>query len=835
MKFARIVLLIVLPYHFFSQCNTCGNGIIDAGETSLNCPKDVAHGVTCASPCGQPTAFETTTGSRVELDFVGTTSFSSAGLPTGWTFASGPTPSTAGTLAAAGTDAYGAKAGLIQPNCAGSCVATNGFCIGNIANSQAVGSGGTNGKLGANFDGRANVAANLSYAVLRGQGNPTLVSQLFNNASVDGFKIQFWLSASESSCGQTNGWGSCVGNTSFLDFSSDGGTTWVQIMQMNTSSTNSDMCTNNASNTLWLAEGKWGRVCLTVFRSSSAAGNFYPAAKSTTAASGMLLDNRWFVTNFKYRIRYSQTASCTSGISTTNPGRYLAIDYPVFTSGNEMIPCGISFSNMCGYGADNNDDGVGSSSSTTSSTAFGTVKRSVNHAERGVEVLTSQTSAYASQNLTGSTFATNFDLCNAEGGDAQCIDWRTNNNFYTSVYECIADWEAASATGINVQYFKGTTPQSTGMSKVTAAGKTALIGWRYSANRIVSCGSTSDLNPGCNGYSFLSGSLPTQFSRGFYALATNGLGEAWSFYGATSCSHYFNGPFFSPVSEPATTTGSGNYVVCNNGIPVFTGIVNYCSNSAGFSGTPQLTITGPNGFLETIASGDTGVVQITDIGDYQIEATVPNNPARCLNCERSVCVSVTAADLDACNSVLPIELINFDATCVNNTINLEWCTATEKNNHYFTLEQSGNGTDFVSIAKVYGNGTTAIKHCYKATVNAIEGFNYFRLVQTDYSNVSEIHKTISIDPCSKTGNSVTVLNDGTRSINVIFNSETSENLKLYVHNTFGETIEVKTIDIQKGANQLLIHLNNVLTGVYYLSVSTADTLLTSKKIVITNP
>jgi hypothetical protein len=49
---------------------------------------------------------------------------------------------------------------------------------------------------------------------------------------------------------------------------------------------------------------------------------------------------------------------------------------------------------------------------------------------------------------------------------------QTNNNFYTVVYECIADgkrfWK-----GINVQYYKGTTPQSTGMTKVTAIGKTA--------------------------------------------------------------------------------------------------------------------------------------------------------------------------------------------------------------------------------------------------------------------------------------------------------------------------------------------------------------------------
>jgi hypothetical protein len=453
-----------------AQCATCGNGTVDVGETPANCPQDQPHGATCTSPCAQPAPYASTVGLRLFVDFSGTTTFGGAALPTGWAFASGPSATTSGTLAAAGTDAYGAKAGLVQPNCSGSCTATNGFCIGNLASSQAVGSGGSNGKLGANFDGVPNVAANISYAVLRGQGNPTLVSPTYNMSAVTGFKVQFFLFPSETSCGQLNSWGSCVGNAAYLDFSSNGGTSWNQIMQMDISSANGDMCLNNATNTQWLTESSWSRVCLTVFRDAAAEGNFYPAATSTTAASGMLLNAAYFTANFKYRIRYSQTASCTSGITATNPGRYLAVDFPTITSGNELIPCGLSFINMCGYGEDNHDDGVGSTA-TTLTTVFGTVRRSPNEAERGVEIFTSQTGAFAAQNLSGSAFTTNFDLCNAEGGDRQCIDWRSNNNSYLAVYEVLSDVEFSSGTP-RVSYYKGTTAQSAPMTKVTAAGKT---------------------------------------------------------------------------------------------------------------------------------------------------------------------------------------------------------------------------------------------------------------------------------------------------------------------------------------------------------------------------
>lgn len=678
-----------------AQCPNCGSGTVDVGETSANCPQDVPHGATCTSPCSQPGGYDPATGIRVTYDFLGSTTWSTVGLPAGWTFAGAPSATTAGALPAA--DAYGAKAGLIQPNCSGSCTFTNGFCIGNLASTQAVGGGGASGKLGANFDGRPNVSSNLSYAVLRGQNSPTLVSETFNFSGVQGFKIQFWAFPSETSCGQLNSWGSCVGNAAFVDFSSNGGTSWTQIIQMDISSSNSDMCFNNSTNTKWLTESAWSRVCLTVYRTSTSPGNFYTSASSTTGASGILVNSAWFTSNFKFRIRYSQTASCTSGITTTNPGRYLALDYPVITSGNEMIPCGISFINMCGYGADANDDGVGSSTLTSFATAFGTVRRGVNQAERGVEILTSQSPTFASQNLSGSTFATNYDLCNAEGGDRQCIDWRSNNNFYTVVYECLADWEATSGTGINVQFYKGSTPQSIGMTKVTNVGKTALLGWRYSANRFVSCGSLSDLNPGCNGYHFLSGSLPTQFARGFYALSHNSTGQSWAYYGASSCNHYFNGPFFAPVAVPDTVTGSPNYTICTSGQLFFTGLSRFCSDASGLSGAGDITVSGPNGFNEVIPSGGIGNTPIVDAGTYQVTANTPTSPAQCVDCSRLVCITVSPAEIGNCGLAAYPGLTFWAEVVGEHSVRVRWTMIRDEDAEGYVVERMWPGGAWTAL------------------------------------------------------------------------------------------------------------------------------------------
>lgn len=743
----RVVLALlawqIWTHHLAAQCPTCGNGSSDVGETSANCPQDLPHAATCTSPCAQPAPFASATGLRQMTDFTGTTTFGAAALPTGWAFASGPSGTTAGTLAAAGTDAYGAKAGLVQPNCSGSCTSTNGFCIGNLANSQAVGAGGSGGKLGANFDGVPNVNANTSYAVLRGQGNPTLVSPTYNMSGVTGFKVQFFLFPSETSCGQGNGWGSCVGNVAYLDFSSNGGTSWNQIMQMDISSSNSDMCLNNSSNTQWIRESSWSRVCLTVFRDAAADGNFYPSATSTTAASGMMMNSAYFTASFKYRIRYSQTASCTSGITATNPGRYLAIDFPTITSGNELIPCGLSFINMCGYGADNNDDGVGSTATSTT-TVFGTVRRSPNQAERGVEIFTSQNAAYGSQNLSGSTFTTNYDLCNAEGGDKQCIDWRTNNNSYLAIYEVLSDVEFSSGTPV-LLYYKGTTAQSTNMTKVTSAGRTPTRGWRYQSFRTVNCGSTiSDINPGCNGYSFYA-PLPTQMARGFYNLAVNSTGQAWSVYGATSCSNYFNGPFFAPVSVPDTVTGSPNYTFCNaSNELVFRGLVDLCQDASGLSGSPTLNVTGPGGFTTTFNSGSVSSVPIVTPGTYVVTAQAPSSPAQCVNCARTACITVTAADISSCSSPLPVSEVEFGATRAGERVRLAWHVREGRVIPSYQVQRQGLDSLFVTLAEVPGSQDLHYNWIDEAPLDGVSAYRLrFRGNdgQWQYSTVAWISRT----------------------------------------------------------------------------------------------
>ncbi len=95
--------------------------------------------------------------------------------------------------------------------------------------------------------------------------------------------------------------------------------------------------------------------------------------------------------------------------------------------------------------------------------------------------------------------------------------------------------------------------------------------------------------------------------------------------------------------------------------------------------------------------------------------------------------------------VLPVELLSFNAEKRGRTARLEWRTATEKDNDYFEIERSADGTAFASVGRVKGAGTTQIPQAYAFDdLDPRPGVNYYRLRQTDYDGASEYSPVVSL-------------------------------------------------------------------------------------------
>ena len=77
---------------------------------------------------------------------------------------------------------------------------------------------------------------------------------------------------------------------------------------------------------------------------------------------------------------------------------------------------------------------------------------------------------------------------------------------------------------------------------------------------------------------------------------------------------------------------------------------------------------------------------------------------------------------------------------------LNWTTASEINNAYFTVEKSYNGFDFEWVGTQEGSSpSTQIRNYSLTDYNILETLNYYRLKQTDFDGKFEYSKTISLD------------------------------------------------------------------------------------------
>lgn len=82
---------------------------------------------------------------------------------------------------------------------------------------------------------------------------------------------------------------------------------------------------------------------------------------------------------------------------------------------------------------------------------------------------------------------------------------------------------------------------------------------------------------------------------------------------------------------------------------------------------------------------------------------------------------------------LPIELVDFTATLLDDKVKLTWFTLSEKNNDYFTVESSQDGLSFRKIATIDGAGNSHTRLNYEYYDHtSVSGINYYRLQQTDF-------------------------------------------------------------------------------------------------------
>lgn len=81
-----------------------------------------------------------------------------------------------------------------------------------------------------------------------------------------------------------------------------------------------------------------------------------------------------------------------------------------------------------------------------------------------------------------------------------------------------------------------------------------------------------------------------------------------------------------------------------------------------------------------------------------------------------------------------VKFSSFTATPQQSKVLLQWQTATETNNNFFTVQRSSNKDNWQDIATVKGAGNSSVAKEYSTTDNnPLKGTNYYRIKQTDFN------------------------------------------------------------------------------------------------------
>jgi len=178
------------------------------------------------------------------------------------------------------------------------------------------------------------------------------------------------------------------------------------------------------------------------------------------------------------------------------------------------------------------------------------------------------------------------------------------------------------------------------------------------------------------------------------------------------------------------------------------------------------------------------------------------------------------------NHPLPIELISFNAVCDGKNVNLNWSTASETNNDFFTMERSMDASNWEDVLNVNGAGNSSTANYYNASDNQpLPGNSFYRLKQTDYDGTFTYSGIVPVG-CTDEATSFSLISahQGQQQNEIVltFSATQGEHYSYNVFDDRGRLIENESGVAVEGYNEIHIFSNNVSEGIYMVNLQNAE-------------
>jgi len=392
------------------------------------------------------------------------------------------------------------------------------------------------------------------------------------------------------------------------------------------------------------------------------------------------------------------------------------------------------------------------------------------------------------------------------GSTNQLISGTSSSIFNNLVINNASNVNASSTTEVN-----GTLTFSAG--HILLSTNTLTIG---SAGNIV----------GANSSSFI-------VTTGTGCLQQNGLGN-----GGITTARLFPVGTTTASYTPATITNSAGgtldnfcVYVCENiyeegtcaiGTQIATGAVDRTwFITEDVAGNSDVTLTLQWNAAEEAAAFDRSISNLSrhDGSGWITQALVDASAGPPYTVTASSLVSFSPFGVISDVTALPVILLSFSGVAVNNTINLDWVTASELNNDFFMVERSMDGVNYDEITQINGAGTSNIENKYSyLDTEPLSGANYYRLRQVDFDGSFEYTKVILVFMLENHKKLQVYPNPSNGTVNIVFNEQfinTKVNISLF--NSLGNKVWTRSVQPDRPLLELSF-INQFESGFYWLRI-----------------
>ncbi len=258
------------------------------------------------------------------------------------------------------------------------------------------------------------------------------------------------------------------------------------------------------------------------------------------------------------------------------------------------------------------------------------------------------------------------------------------------------------------------------------------------------------------------------------------------------------------------TSGAGAYTASST---VTTEVSSPCNPTGDLNGARNNYDVNP--YLDTGLNASDMIGGI--IFTVYLEDVAASTPGPCSETLTSTSFISTLNGIDIGKSPLAVEYLHFLAEEKNETILLEWATASEENNARFEVEWSEDGSSFDYIGRVEGQGTSFSIQNYKFIhATPLKGDNYYRLKQIDFNGNFEYSNIVVVRKLNTLKKDVSVFPNPTqRTLNITKPTEQSTILIFDINRTLlksfdniDRAISIDTDDLPAGTYFISIHTQN---------------------------